>query len=49
MQNFKSISTEEKEWYNKQLGYRAEVKRWGNEVARQQKINDAYSTLSEGN
>ncbi|MNL51535.1 hypothetical protein D3C87_1746400 [compost metagenome] len=43
----RSLAAEEGEWKAKQKGYEGEVKRWKNEVERQQKISDSYNSLAE--
>ena len=46
IQSVRTIATEEAAWSNKKKGYEGELKRWGAETEKQQRIQDTYQGLA---
>lgn len=46
IQSVRTIATEEATWSNKKKGYEGELKRWGAEAEKQQRIQDTYQGLA---
>ncbi len=46
IQSVRTIASEESTWSNKKKGYEGELKRWGAEAEKQQRIQDTYQGLA---